>query len=190
MTLLWYCLLSESLPLDFPTQNLTWKKNISPTPHHPWRIYHSLVKLCKIEAGKKWQIMLSILPHCFFCLFWVSIFGCISVLALQQQGKSVFFSVQISIICNTICSINEVFFLKYTLSSFMVLLCHLTHSLICFCMAKISFGYTIFYGNTAFVTIVSLSFESQHFAEIKWFHVGTKYVPAIQHIPSSMSSSQ
>lgn len=49
----------------------------------------------------------------------------ISVLVLQHQGKSVFSSLQISSVYN-ICSINYLIFLKCTLSSFLLLLCHLT----------------------------------------------------------------
>lgn len=92
----------------------------------------------------------------------------ISVLVLQQQGKSVFSSVQITSIYS-ICSVNDIIFLKRTLSSFLPLLCHLTHtySLLYSCMAKFSFGNTVFYNNLAFVTTALSSFGSGHFAGIR-----------------------
>lgn len=90
-------------------------------------------------------------------------FWFISVLVLQQQGKSVFSSVQISSVYN-ISSINDIIFLKCTFPSFLVLLC--TCSLMYSCMAKFSFGNTAFYNSPAFVTTRLSAFESGHSAEI------------------------
>lgn len=97
-------------------------------------------------------------------------FWFISVLVLQQQGKSVFSSVQISSVYN-ISSINDIIFLKCTFPSFLLLLC--TCSLMYSCMAKFSFGNTAFYNSPAFVTTRLSPFESGHSAEIRSLHATT-----------------
>lgn len=119
MTLWWHASLHAGLLIQYSIQNLaTGKKHMTGLS-----LSTKTVKLIQIIMTNYIRYLTTLI-----FLHLLSVHFCfISVLVLQPQGKSVFSFVPISSVYN-ICSINDIIFLKCTLSSFLLLLCHLTHT--------------------------------------------------------------